>query len=162
MPATGIRGALLVFSIFTYILNDLAVLVCIHSKEDTIMPKEYTPSFLIVHKMQGLNVLKGTAGKLSAAFSRIDPLRGETFIFGGGDQNRLAADICDHQIAEHSEWHLQAPQEMKQAFRQFPQQAVRNFASCWMVVLIGLSSKSFCNNTHRQTAKQLLRPANFL
>ena len=28
----------------------------------------------------------------------VDPLRGETFILGSGDQNRLAAGICAHQI----------------------------------------------------------------
>ena len=62
----------------------IAILVCIHNKEGIIMPKEYAPSFLIVHKMQSLNVLKGTAGKLSAAFGWVDPLRSEALIFSEG------------------------------------------------------------------------------
>ena len=32
------------------------------------------------------------------AFAWVDPLRSETFIFGSGNQNRLAVGICAHQI----------------------------------------------------------------
>ena len=38
-------------------------------------------------------------GKLPVAIAWVDPLRGETFIFGSGDQNRLAVGIRAHQIA---------------------------------------------------------------